>query len=184
MASKDFIIKRDEWEFVSDDELRYYNDDLQFGVICFVDLHLQTVKFGLYSTTYKYDCDYYYDCLPRFSDDKPRFTPCLSEHRLSDYFFKNGTIKYVHIPNEVIETVISWNEDEADEFSLAYEFCEFAEEHNLKTDDFNSLRTNVGAWLCRTTPGGMSYGFGNIPKWRIDEVTSYVIESGYLSNVA
>lgn len=173
MASNDFIIKRDEWELLNDTELEYLNNDMRFGVRCMVDLNRQRVCFGLFSTTYAYeDHCYYYDCLPGWHE--PGFRPCLYEHDLSDFFYKNGTIKNVHLPEEVIDTVISWNEEEDDNYSLAYEFCKFASEHDLKTDDYHSLNANVSTYLCRTLPGGMSYEFGNAANWRVSEICGYI----------
>ena len=173
MAKKDYVIKREDWELISDTELNYLDEDLRFGIRCMVELKTQRVRFGLYSLTYAYEgVDYYYDCLSGWHE--PRFTPYLYKHDLKDFFFKNGTIKYVHIPAEVIDTVISWNEEEDCNESIAYEFCVYAAGHGLKTDDYPSLRQNVGAHLCRTTVGGMSYGFSNVPEWRIDEICDYI----------
>lgn len=175
MAEKDYVIKREDWEVISEDELNYIDEDLRFGVRCMVDLKTQRVRFGLYSTTYAYgSVNHYYDCLPGWHE--PGFRAYLYEHDLKDFFFKNGTIKYVHIPAEVIDTVISWNEEEDYNESIAYEFCVYAAEHGLKTDDCRSLRQNVGAYLCRTTVGGMSYGFGNVPEWQINEICGYIEE--------
>lgn len=92
-----------------------------------------------------------------------------------------GTIK---LPNETIEQLKAYKEHDNELYSDGMEFCEYAATHGLKVDTYQALRQNVGAWLCRTKVGGMSYGFGNVPQWQIDELIGAIDHWDLIGNVA
>lgn len=138
------------------------------------------VQFYGTSNTYSGDNCYFMDIM---NDGHCR--PYLKE--FSGHFVNPETgeaIGTIELPNETIEELQSYEQMDNKLYSDGMEFCEYAAAHGLKTDTYEASRQNVGAWLCCTKVGGMAYGFGNVPQWRIDELVGAIDYWNLLDNVA
>ena len=164
-----YVIEPNEWEKCGDMFVHTQYPDESFTIEAHVyqEYGDTRIKFLGVSNTWGGDSAYYYD----IEDGKAK-----PFHR--DYparlFIEDGEIcEKVHLSFDFVKHMEFLRDYDSELCSIVDDFITFADEHGLDLSTNESTHHNLGAYLCHTLPGGMSYGFGNVPQWRIEEVYSY-----------